>query len=177
MPGNYHIGGHQCTKEVESRVRLTPPARFGGRRTHAPQRCDRAYPTERRLDVKMDTTLKGRRQLLTLYREQDGICPICRQEITEITEWHRHHIIRRSNGGKNTAENLVLLHPECHRQAHSLKLEVVKPRPWRDKESLLVLVQNPAAVSQSATNLTQPCGKVSQVLPGREGQIGFRIEF
>jgi RNA-directed DNA polymerase len=86
---------------------------------------------ERRLDVKMDATLKGRRQLLTLYREQDGICPICRQEITEITEWHRHHIIRRSNGGKNTAENLVLLHPECHRQAHSLKLEVVKPRPER----------------------------------------------
>ena len=79
----------------------------------------------RRLDVKMDATLKGRRQLLTLYREQDGICPICRQEITEITEWHRHHIIRRSNGGKNTAETLVLLHPECHRQAHSLKLEVV----------------------------------------------------
>jgi RNA-directed DNA polymerase len=40
------IEGHQCTKEVESRVRLTPPARFGGRRTHAPQRCDGAYPTE-----------------------------------------------------------------------------------------------------------------------------------
>ena len=86
---------------------------------------------ERRSDVKMEATLKGRRQLLTLYREQDGICPICRQEITEITEWHRHHIIRRSNGGKNTAENLVLLHPECHRQAHSLKLEVAKPRPER----------------------------------------------
>jgi retron-type reverse transcriptase len=40
------IEGHQCTKEVESRVRLTPPARFGGRRTHAPQRCDGAYPTK-----------------------------------------------------------------------------------------------------------------------------------
>jgi hypothetical protein len=25
----------------------------------------------------------------------------------------------------------VLLHPERHRQAHSLKLEVVKPRPER----------------------------------------------
>jgi hypothetical protein len=30
-----------------------------------------------------------------------------------------------------TAENLVLLHPECHRKAHSLKLEVMKPRPER----------------------------------------------
>jgi len=37
--------------------------------------------------------------------------------------------------------------------------------------------QNPAAVGQSATNLTQPFGKAIQVLPGREGQIGFRIEF
>jgi RNA-directed DNA polymerase len=83
---------------------------------------------ERRLDVKMDATLKGRRQLLTLYREQEGICPICRQEITEITEWHRHHIVWRANGGKDTTENLVLLHPECHRQVHSQKLEVVKPR-------------------------------------------------
>src|SRR5262244_3339389 len=78
-----------------------------------------------------DTTLKGRRQLLTLYKEQEGICPICHQEITEITEWHRHHIIWKSNGGKDTTENLVLLHPECHRQVHSLKLEVVKPRPER----------------------------------------------
>ena len=37
--------------------------------------------------------------------------------------------------------------------------------------------QNPAAVGQSATNLVQPFGKAIQVLPGREGQIGFRIEF
>ncbi len=37
--------------------------------------------------------------------------------------------------------------------------------------------QNPAAVGQSATSMTQPFGKATQVLPGREGQIGFRIEF
>jgi RNA-directed DNA polymerase len=84
---------------------------------------------ERRLDVKMDSTLKGRRQLLTLYKEQGGICPICHQEFTEISEWHRHHLIRRTNGGKNIVGNLVLLHPECHRQVHSQSLTVVKPRP------------------------------------------------
>jgi hypothetical protein len=37
--------------------------------------------------------------------------------------------------------------------------------------------QNPAAVGQSATNLIQPFGQATQVLPGREGQVGFRIEF
>jgi hypothetical protein len=37
--------------------------------------------------------------------------------------------------------------------------------------------QNAAAVGQSATNQIQPFGKAIQVLPGREGQVGFRIEF
>ena len=37
--------------------------------------------------------------------------------------------------------------------------------------------KNPAAVGQSATVPTQPFGQAIQVLPGREGQIGFRIEF
>jgi len=84
---------------------------------------------ERRADVKMEATLKGRRQLLTLYQEQEGICPLCQRKITEITEWHRHHIIWKSNGGKDITANLMLLHPACHRQVHSLKLEVVKPCP------------------------------------------------
>jgi hypothetical protein len=35
---------------------------------------------------------------------------------------------------------------------------------------------NPAAV-ESGTGRPIPFGKASQVLPGREGQIGFRIEF
>ena len=37
--------------------------------------------------------------------------------------------------------------------------------------------QNPAAVGQRAGVPLQPFGSTSQVLPGREGQIGFRIEF
>ena len=84
---------------------------------------------ERRSEVKMEATRKGRRQLLTFYKEQEGLCPLCRQQITEITEWHRHHSIGRSHGGKDLTENLVLLHPACQRQGHSLKVAVVKPRP------------------------------------------------
>ncbi len=37
--------------------------------------------------------------------------------------------------------------------------------------------QNPAAVGTREGVLTQPFGESIQVLPGREGQIGFRIEF
>jgi len=83
---------------------------------------------EERLGVKMGHDLRGRRRLLYLWQEQDGLCPICNQKITRLTGWHNHHIIWRTHGGKDGAENRVLLHPECHRQVHSLKLEVVKPR-------------------------------------------------
>jgi hypothetical protein len=37
--------------------------------------------------------------------------------------------------------------------------------------------KNPAAVGQSVNSLTVPFGKASQVLPGREGQVGFRLSF
>jgi RNA-directed DNA polymerase len=84
---------------------------------------------EHRLDVKMEANLKGRRLLLFLWKQQQGICPVCQEKITEITGWHSHHIIRRVDGGKNSAENLVLLHPNCHRQVHCQGMTVVKPRP------------------------------------------------
>jgi RNA-directed DNA polymerase len=83
---------------------------------------------ERRLDVRTEAYLKGLRQLLFLWKQQAGLCPICRQKITKTTGWHRHHVVWRVNGGTDGAENLVLLHPNCHRQVHSRRLNVVKPR-------------------------------------------------
>jgi RNA-directed DNA polymerase len=32
--------------------------------------------------------------------------------------WHVHHLLWRSRGGADTVDNLVLLHPNCHRQVH-----------------------------------------------------------
>lgn len=84
---------------------------------------------EKRLGLKMAADLQGRRKLLFLWQEQDGLCPVCNQKITQLTGWHNHHIVWRVNGGTDKAENRVLLHPNCHRQVHSLKLEVAKPCP------------------------------------------------
>ena len=86
---------------------------------------------EKRLDVHMVDTLKGKRWLIHLWKEQNGICPICQQKITKITAWHSHHMQWRSKGGSNTTENRVLLHPNCHQQVHSQGLQVEKPRPAR----------------------------------------------
>ena len=98
---------------------------------HLITRCDGAYPTEKRLGVKMVDDLRGRRKLLYLWQEQGGNCPVCDQKITKLTGWHNHHIVWRTNGGTDKAENRVLLHPECHRQVHSQKLEVAQPRSAR----------------------------------------------
>jgi RNA-directed DNA polymerase len=84
---------------------------------------------EERLGVKMVRTLRGRWQLLRLWLQQDGNCPVCSQKITKLTGWHNHHLVWRSKGGKDSAGNRVLLHPECHRQVHHHGLEVAKPRP------------------------------------------------
>jgi RNA-directed DNA polymerase len=90
---------------------------------------------EKRLGVKMAANLCSRRQLVYLWKEQNGICPVCDQKITEITGWHNHHIIWRSKGGPDTVENRVLLHPTCHAKVHSQGLYVAKPRPERGERT------------------------------------------
>ncbi|MCW3055215.1 MAG: RNA-directed polymerase [Chthonomonadales bacterium] len=83
---------------------------------------------ETRLGVKMAANLRGRRRLSYLWKEQNGLCPVCHEKITKLTGWHNHHIVWRSLGGSDGVENRVLLHPTCHRQVHSLKLSISKPR-------------------------------------------------
>jgi RNA-directed DNA polymerase len=84
---------------------------------------------EGRLGLNMLENLKERKRLLHLWFDQDGICPLCSQKITKESGWHIHHLIRRVDGGKDTMDNLVLLHPNCHDQVHSQSLKVSKPRP------------------------------------------------
>jgi RNA-directed DNA polymerase len=84
---------------------------------------------EARWGLRMARNLRGRRQLLRLWKEQEGLCAMCHQRITELTGWHSHHIVWRSHGGSDRTENRVLLHPGCHEQVHSQGLIVVKPRP------------------------------------------------
>lgn len=92
---------------------------------------DPAWETyfEKRLEREMMATLRGQRQVLSLWKRQNGMCPICQQKITQQTGWDNHHRVARVDGGGDGAENRVLLHPNCHRQVHSHELTVAKPRP------------------------------------------------
>ena len=69
----------------------------------------------------------GRNLLAYLYRRQEGKCAHCRQPITTKTSWDRHHLHPKLLGGKYTDDNLVLLHPNCHEQAHHEGLHIELP--------------------------------------------------
>ena len=71
---------------------------------------------ERRQDLKMERNLKSRGKLLFIWKRQKGRCPMCSQKITKETQWHTHHIVPRCEGGTESTDNLVMLHPNCHRQ-------------------------------------------------------------
>jgi len=88
---------------------------------------------EKRLETKMVNHFHGRKQLIRLWREQKGVCPVCQERITVETGWNNHHITSRVLGGPDTYENRVLLHPNCHRMVHSRKLSVEKPRPGKGR--------------------------------------------
>ncbi len=90
---------------------------------------DPAYETyfDERIGLKWLQSWLNRRKLIALWRGQEGKCPICNQKITKETGWHVHHIVYRVYGGTDNLSNLLLLHPNCHRQVHHQKLDVTKP--------------------------------------------------
>ncbi len=82
---------------------------------------------EKRLYFKMRNQLHRKEKLFKLWYQQDGRCPQCKQVISVETKWDIHHILPKSLGGKDEIHNLVMLHPNCHRQVHNPK-SVNRPR-------------------------------------------------
>lgn len=74
---------------------------------------------ENRLGWIMSRDLRGKKQLLRLWQQQAGKCPGCQQPITRDSGWNIHHILPKAEGGTDQFSNLMLLHPNCHRQIHS----------------------------------------------------------
>jgi RNA-directed DNA polymerase len=91
---------------------------------------DPAYETyfEEREGSHMLATFRGTRTLRFLWNEQRGLCPVCNIRITRITGWRLHYCVPRVRGGSQSAENRVLLHPECHDMVHRQRIPVSKPR-------------------------------------------------
>jgi RNA-directed DNA polymerase len=81
---------------------------------------------EERLTAQMASTLTGRGTARYLWCEQGGKCRVCGQPLLLEEGWHVHHLLWRSHGGTDRIDNLVLLHPNCHRQVHREGLVVEK---------------------------------------------------
>jgi len=73
---------------------------------------------------RMQHKLRYRGEILSLFRRQQGKCALCGHAISKETGWHDHHVIRRADGGPDTLQNRVLLHPNCHALAHSQQKQV-----------------------------------------------------
>jgi RNA-directed DNA polymerase len=54
-----------------------------------------------------------------LWERQDGKCLNCHQGITEESDWHKHHIQPKAQGGSDELDNLILVCTACHRQIHN----------------------------------------------------------
>jgi len=48
---------------------------------------------------------------------QDYICPVCGQKGTD-SSMNIHHCKNKCKGGKNTSENCVAVHKQCHKWIH-----------------------------------------------------------
>ena len=73
---------------------------------------------EQRLERAWRESMQGKRKVLMLWLRQQQCCVMCRHKITKETGWNVHHIVERVEGGSDELDNLVLLHPNCHRQLH-----------------------------------------------------------
>jgi RNA-directed DNA polymerase len=91
---------------------------------------DPVYETyfEDREGSHMLDTFRGTKTLRFLWMEQRGLCAVCNTKITRITGWRVHHCVPLVMGGSRSAENRVLLHPECHDRVHRQRLSVSKLR-------------------------------------------------
>jgi len=132
---NWRFFGKSCDGDgILHAVRLLPASQIPIRRyikvKGEANPYDPAYETyfEKREGDHMAESFRGTRTLRFLWYLQRGLCPVCNMKITRITGWRLHHRISRVKGGSTSADNRVLLHPECHDRVHRQGFSVPPPR-------------------------------------------------
>ena len=70
---------------------------------------------ESRWGKKTLNSSRGRAKLYRVWLRQDRLCPTCQEPITKGTPWDVRHIVKRTEGGSDSASNLVLHHLDCRR--------------------------------------------------------------
>jgi RNA-directed DNA polymerase len=73
------------------------------------------YWTKRQAAKTKDLTFSKQK----LAKRQQGRCPECGETLFNEEELQVHHLLARSQGGKNSYSNLALVHLLCHQQIHA----------------------------------------------------------
>ena len=71
---------------------------------------------------KSEVTKWNAKQEQVAYK-QEYKCPVCKQSLFNNEELHLHHVTPKSQGGKDTLNNLVWVHLFCHHKVHHQKKE------------------------------------------------------
>jgi hypothetical protein len=80
-------------------------------------------------DVLKRSTLQPKRDFRILPLTPQNVSAIVKAITSKIAFGNSlHHCVPRMMGGSRSAENRVLLHPECHDRVHRQHLSVLKPR-------------------------------------------------
>ncbi|SDF79786.1 RNA-directed DNA polymerase [Mucilaginibacter pineti] len=85
---------------------------------------DRSSPDDPSLKEYWKSREKVKMRDLTLGKQkiakwQNYLCPVCKTSLFNDEELHLHHTQPKLKGGKNTYQNLRLVHEGCHYQLHS----------------------------------------------------------
>ncbi|MBT0719932.1 group II intron reverse transcriptase/maturase [Rosenbergiella collisarenosi] len=74
---------------------------------------------EQRLIKRWKEGKMQRGKLRFIWERQGHRCSVCRQLFKDKDDWDIHHVIRRVDGGGDEVDNLMMLHPNCHRLIHN----------------------------------------------------------
>ena len=73
------------------------------------------------LDPKREYTQFER---IVIFRKFSGKCALCGRELNfDKSDWHIHHRIPWSRGGRSTIDNALLVCENCHRKLHTRRID------------------------------------------------------
>src|SRR6266566_406706 len=91
------------------------------------------YWMKRQARVAKDLTLSKQK----LAKRQKGHCPECGESLFNDEEIQVHHLLARSQGGKDSYGNLALVHLFCHQHIHAVTERTMRDcQKYNDRELL-----------------------------------------